>query len=339
MICAPGPVVALIMTIAAGLSTSSATLATVPAPAAAPECREAAELPAGSSVESRRITCEIPGPLRFAVQAAEFGGLLLRQLDLAAWRASDALSDAKALDPVPGGRGLGWLTFVGTSTVDVTFFNELEGKPFAIAEARYEMASDSISHASRLATPRPATDREERSLKARQLALSQNPLHCTPTMNTAIIEADIENQREIRVYLLSAWTNEVAPMGGHHRYSVSPEGNRVLKHFSQTRTCINLGNDDLKRSVALPVSDIQSDTPTDIHVFLSLQYGRPLYVFTQRNDRVWKVDGSRISLLEQGDTLHETILKWKSGLPPLEPEDASAPEPDEPESMVGKERK
>lgn len=332
---APGPVLALILTAAAALPTSSAALAAAPAPTAAPDCPEAAALPAGASAESRRITCEIPGPLRSGVQSAEFEGVLLRHLDLAAWRATDALSNAKALDPVPGGRGLGWLTFIDAGTVDVTFFTELEGKPLAIAEARYEIASDSISHASRLGAPRAANDREKRSLKARQLALSQKPLTCTPTVNTAIIEADIENQREIRVYLLSAWTDEVAPMGGHHRFSVSPDGDQVLKHFSQTRSCINIGNDDLKRSVALPISDIQSTTPTEMHVFLSLQYGRPLYVFTQRNDRVWKVDGSRISLLEPEDELHGTILEWKSGIPPLEPEDSPVPGPGEPESVDG----
>jgi hypothetical protein len=124
--------------------------------------------------------------------------------------------------------------------------------------------------------------------------------------NTVVAEFEEDGVPEILVFVMSAWADsDLAPLGGYHMYRVSHDGGEVLDHFSQTRSCPVASSKELQESDSLMVSHIDSATPTMFHVFMSLQYRKPIYVATTQNDLLWKVDRNRIELLKtpgHGDT-------------------------------------
>ena len=68
--------------------------------------------------------------------------------------------------------------------------------------------------------------------------------------------------------------------GGHHRLLVSPDGRRVLSQFAFTKACLTMKPDiaEDERLASVVVSHLVSDTPTEMHVFLSLLHRQPIYV-------------------------------------------------------------
>ncbi|MFD1951307.1 hypothetical protein ACFSGX_11085 [Sphingomonas arantia] len=96
-------------------------------------------------------------------------------------------------------------------------------------------------------------------------------------------------------YLLSPHTDGVGyPAGGHYRIEVSQAG-KVVAQRPFTKSCIALGGrgPDGAKPAALVVSHILDPVPTEIHVFVSLATGLPLYVVTGP-DATWKVTGTAI---------------------------------------------
>src|SRR5207342_281680 len=114
---------------------------------------------------------------------------------------------------------------------------------------------------------------------------------------------------------MSSWTDDVAAIGGHHRFRVSADGKTVIEHFKQTHVCLNADNARMKDSTALPITHITSPTPTSLHAFLSRQFQRPLYVLTTQNDIFWKVDEGAIGVLDKRDPAYDLLMKWKKELP------------------------
>lgn len=231
-------------------------------------------------------------------QAQKLGARLYRQ-DLAAWLTTDALLAAGAFNGPSPGKALGWLTQDRDDGTWVGYFAEIEGAPQVFAQATLVKDSRQVVGATRLDQPRPATPRELHQLAARDTALAQNPLRCTDApFNTVVLDDANDFVPGIQVFLLSAMTNDALPMGGYHQFRLSEDGSKVIDHYAQTRSCINESRRGLPNASALAITHLTSPTPTAFHVFMSLQYERPIYVGTTENGAMWKVEGTRISEVE-----------------------------------------
>jgi hypothetical protein len=267
------------------------------------DCEQAQRLPAEADEESRRIACEIPEKYRSDVAMAEFIGRLIRLHDSAAWVTTDALQAAHAFGDQSPGRG--WLTLArDDGNIDVRYFSEQDGQVVAFASASLDVEAFKARDAHKLAPPEPMTEREQRLMRARNLALATPELRvCTDhAPNTVIVESDDDGRREILVFVMSAWVNvDEAPLGGYHMFRVSPDGNTVLSLYSQTKACPMASGAASKQAQALTVTHLTSAAPTMFHVFMSLQYRKPLYVSTTQNGLLWRVERGQVFLVPTGN--------------------------------------
>jgi len=284
------------------LATAGAALA-ADTPAV-PDCDAARALPAGANAETRRIVCEIPDKYRRDVAMAETIGLDIRRHDAAAWRTTDLLVANHAFDHLRG-EGRGWLTLEDATGIDVRFFDERDGVVGAIAQARFDAASLTAQQPRVLAPPEPMTAREAPLMRAKLAALATDPPLCTKhSPNTVVTEFEEDGVPEILVFVMSAWMDKhEAPLGGYHMFRYSADGQTLLSRFSQTRSCVVSDLDPAlpggAKTSSLMVSHLASATPTMFHVFMSLQFGQPLYVVTTQNGLLWRVEDGSIHL-EQG---------------------------------------
>lgn len=267
-------------------------------------------LPPTASAQDIRITCEIPGPLRLAVETAEREGGSLRFLDVAGWLSTDALRAKKAFADIPG-QPLGWLVLQRDTGFVVPYFTRLaDGSVAAFAEAT--MGSNGVAQALRLSMPRPATDDERRLLAARNLALSSPRLGCTPAVNTIVRETRFDGRPEIRVYVTSAWSDETAPLGGFEEFRIDAEGARILARAPHTRACVNVDPAQARSPSGMAVTDVSATSPTAFHVLLSLQYPAPLHVLTTRNGMLWTVTAGRIGIATPTGEFGQRLLAWQA---------------------------
>ncbi|MBF6024533.1 hypothetical protein [Lysobacter niastensis] len=263
------------------------------------DCEEARRLPADADEESRRIVCEIPEAYRYEVGLAEFVGQMIRLHDSAAWLTTDALQEIKAFDGQQG-KGRGWLTLGNGEDIEVRYFFEHDGRTAAVASATLDTRAFKARDARKLSPAEPMSEREQRLMRARMLALATDGLMvCTNhPPNTVVIEADEDGRKEIQVFVMSAWVSDAeTPLGGYHMFRVSEDGNTVISHFSQTRACPLGRGSQSRETAALAVTHLTSKAPTMFHVFMSLQYRKPLYVTTTQNGMLWRVEKGRVFLV------------------------------------------
>jgi hypothetical protein len=92
----------------------------------------------------------------------------------------------------------------------------------------------------------------------------------------------------------------VVVAGGHHRFVMSPDGGTVLEHFQFTKACLTIPArkaENGERVTGTVLTHLTSETPTEIHVFLSLLHHFPLYVGVVEPRAVWAVKGPHIELI------------------------------------------
>jgi hypothetical protein len=268
------------------------------------DCARAEKLPKDAGADSRRIACNIPEDLQESVTLAQFFGGTIRMHDIAAWLTTDSLKEAGAFkeNKIPG-KMLGWLTFEKENLINIRYFVKKDEQVFVFAQADLDKLKVKAINNEVLPNLLPASEAELSMLRALDTAKSKELLNCTGPFNSVVLPFTNDNKKEIRVYLFSPWTDKSAPMGGHHLIRMSEDGQEIISQYSQTKGCINNDNSALrdKNMAALMISHLTSDTPTEMHVFMSLQYKKPIYVMTINNGITWSVEGKKISVLDRRD--------------------------------------
>lgn len=299
-------------TVAAAPRTAKAAAVKPDAYVADTDCAQARKLPAEVDDAARRIVCEIPGPYQEEVSRAEVFGALLRRHDLAAWLTSDALVEAGAMRDLPG-EPSGWLTYETGGRIEVRYFVRGKDGARAFASAALPLRAPlKAVDARRLDPPRPAVERERRLLAAIKLARAQKMTYCSDAApNTVAIEyAENDEPAQILVFLMSPWNDDSAPLGGHARFRLSHDGDRVLDRYEQTNACVTMPAKELPKVAALTVTHVTSAAPTYFHAFMSLQYRKPMFVYTTQNRLLWKVEGGRVRLLSVDSAEAVPLRDW-----------------------------
>lgn len=286
------------------MGIAPAVLAQAPAPAAS-----------GAPAVGVECTshCDIPTKYRQEVAIAESVGQVINIHDKTAWLSTDALRSKGAFQDIPG-KGAGWLTEQqDDGTVAIQYVSKVDGHLVAYASARFDPVSASIVGAMRLDPPRPISPRDERLQRAKDLALAtEGNLNCGDRpFNTVAFESEEDGVPGILVFLMSAWSDDIAPLGGDEMLRISADGGTVIDRYSQTKGCINMPTQGLDKAVALAASHLTSATPTLFHVFRSLQYDKPIIVATIQNGLTWRVERGRIQLEQSGSEMQKTVQKAK----------------------------
>jgi hypothetical protein len=226
-------------------------------------------------------------------------GRLIFELDRAAWVTTDDML-ARVRDPSAAGIS-GWTVERDGDGYKVIYFARGEGDAMS---AVYQGRVENHHVVSRQVFPPgarpPLTALERRLALARGLVERMGRRPCTSgPFNTVAIPPDSPDG-PLDLYALTAQTeNGTYPFGGHFLAHVSAAG-EILSQRAFTNGCLNMNVPPQRqeRTEALAVTHLLDPLPTEIHVFLSLSAGLPVFVATNNPERVWEVDGDRIHLVD-----------------------------------------
>lgn len=140
--------------------------------------------------------------------------------------------------------------------------------------------------------PAALNESERVIIGARQAAIKAIPRPSQP-INPVVLPAQILGQKGSLVYLLAGTTrSDVFVLGQHHRVLVGEDG-QVQKVEPLSKTIIEIPRGPPgQEAVAVVVTHIVSDYPTETHVFAALLYRQPVYVGTRTGK--WRVTGKEI---------------------------------------------
>lgn len=212
--------------------------------------------------------------------------------DTAASRATDALLRSLSAEEQATIRGWVVLGEGSTRTVrflkadgdnvapgwDIVVTNGVAARPIPAAET--VMAGETLAR-----------------FEARQTAaINIGALRCG--VYNSVVARDPDGEGWIAWLLASTTQQGVMPIGGHYRFHISADGQTVTSRDQLSNTCMNVAANPPPgpqgQSVGVVVSQIVSQAPVETHVFLSMQFRKPIYVVIIGNDRLYAVEGDRI---------------------------------------------
>lgn len=144
------------------------------------------------------------------------------------------------------------------------------------------------------------TETQSAMFNARRLVLRVVKKPCSDAYDTVVIPR--EGEPGWLAYALAATSDpNLLLVGGHYRATVSADGRTVLEQRSFAKECLVLKEPGVAGPdvdvAAYTLGHILDDRPTEIHVFLNLLCGRPLYIVTA-DRRFWHIEDGKIRLLK-----------------------------------------
>lgn len=140
-----------------------------------------------------------------------------------------------------------------------------------------------------------ASEKQASMYSARTMAAQAKFDLCSNRYNAVTIE---NADGSYFVYLLAATTDPNKMMiGGHYRAHINRNGHRVLDLKNFSKSCFSMPKEE--RALSVVFTHLLAPHPEEIHVFVSLLYGMPLYVLTMENDTTWSVNGARIKFVDK----------------------------------------
>jgi hypothetical protein len=257
---------------------------------------------------------EPPATQASADQAARMSaigqrGRLLFDLDRAAWVATDdfvaKVGDLSKTD------GKGYVTEREGEGFIVTFYAGEPGSEVAIYVGHVAGGRVVSGRLLNGGDRTPLTPGQARLAAARRAGQAAGLRPCTaaPFNVTAVPPSSADQPLEL--YLTSAQVeNGVYPFGGHYLLTVGPDG-QVISTRKFTNSCLNMPLPRTGPGGAVPaaavVSHLLDPTPTEIHVFMSITIGKPVYVVTSDPERIWVVNGESVALAGPKDKMAKAI--------------------------------
>lgn len=225
-------------------------------------------------------------------------GRLLFEIDRAAWVTTDDLRERVRDFQAQGISG--WTVERDGNAYAVTYYAGEGDARVALYRGRVVNRRVVAREVFPAGARPPLTPLQRRLADARGAIARMGRAPCSPApFNAAVIPPETPDG-PIDVYALTAQTQTgIFPFGGHYRATLSSAG-EIVSQREFTRSCLNMPADQARRSraVALAVTHLLDPVPTEIHVFLSIWTGMPVFVGTGEPRRIWNVTGARIELVE-----------------------------------------
>ena len=227
-----------------------------------------------------------------ALRSAESTGLSIYLHDRAAAAATDAINHGQFKGDK---RVRGWVTQEQQGQIVVTFIDQTPAALYRVAVSSNGVAGPVTA----LENPTPLTSYESGAAVARAAALASPYRPCAATYNSVVLPLPSATSNSWAVYLLPGTTqNDVVPIGGSYRFTVS--GSKIISQRGFTKTCIALHTGP--NVAGLMITHLLDPIPTEAHVFWSLWAKKPIYVATPPNGTIWDVEGNEIKLVERKAT-------------------------------------
>lgn len=230
-----------------------------------------------------------------AVRAAETEAMRMYLIDRAAWIATDAITSHRKVDLA---KMNGWVTEpIDQDRYRVTFVSGSGDAAMAYIRVETRKNVKGIRSVKVLNPLEPLSRYEQQANAARELAMQQNFMVCTPTMNTVLYPKDATLEQWV-VYLLSSTTEaHKLPVGGSYRFDIDLRS-REVKRRDYTRSCLTLEGDD--RDAIAFITHLLDPLPTELHAFLSLSRGAKLGVGITENQDFWYIKNGKFTLIRRG---------------------------------------
>lgn len=223
-------------------------------------------------------------------------GRLLFEIDRAAWVTTDDMRERLSRDAQAAVRG--WTVERDSAGYVVVYYMLGEEE---VRRALYRGRVENRRVVSRETFPPGSgpelTPMQRRIADAFNLVTQMDARICADTRpNIAVIPPD-SLEAPMDVYVLTPQIRAgTYPLGGHNRATFSAAGT-LLSQRAFTNSCLDMTRND--RAAAMGVSHLLDPIPTEIHVFMSIWIGLPIFVGTGQPQRVWEVTGERIDLVEE----------------------------------------
>jgi len=214
--------------------------------------------------------------------------------DVAAWRGTDAVR-AQGVD-LGEATVRGWIVSGREDAAIVSFIGGAPADPTALFDVRLDVRSPRPGHFVRHPQGRTLAAQEGRAWHARETAVATPFMQCSAAYNTVVLEQ--EKTGNWLVYLLAASAEPLIHVGGNHRMTVSPDGERVLATFSFSKSCFSLPPPEDSAAGAW-FTQLVSDDPLETTIFLSLRHQIPFY-FRVPEGSVWVAEAGRLRRLRVG---------------------------------------
>lgn len=227
-----------------------------------------------------------------ALLRASHRGVMLFTLDRAAWVTTDDFREAQRDDLAAQIRG--WIVEVQGERRIVTYYGLDAGTPYAIYVGAEQDGRVIERQLFERAEAPALTAAQLRLMSARGAATSLGEQPCAAAPFNAVVIPPDTDDGVIDVYLLTPQTRtDSLPAGGHFLVRVATGGGAErVRAF--TNSCIELSTRDprVDRVEALFITHTLDPTPTEIHVFTSMQARLPVFVVT--GGAIWRVNGPLI---------------------------------------------
>jgi hypothetical protein len=248
-------------------------------------------------------TADAPPPLtpleQAAIARAEARGQTIYAYDQAAWYATDEMVRLTPQDQIL--KGGGWLVEPKGDLLRVVFYGQVaDAPPEAFFWADMRGSKVVASHRIGSDDAKALNPEEARMAAARRAAIadaiSRKLEFCTTGRPNTVVLPATSADAPSPVYMLTAQvTTGEFPFGGHYELDVGADG-RVVGERPFTKACLNMSPPPQAKGqpvAAAGVSHSLDPVPTEIHVWLSLWTGHPIFVITGP-DRMWPVIGGHV---------------------------------------------
>ena len=243
---------------------------------------------------ARQDVTGIPEIRKFDIGTIERLGREIYEQDAYAAKGTDImLAQGHTLNEMKTERVRGWIVFTNEHEVVVRFIREPQPNCF---EAAYDVVFRS-PRLGKLEEPRPRNLPADQlaQFKARQIVLKNIPAFFSDRYNTVVLP-DVGGDGFLVYALAATLKPNLFFVGGHYRFTVSANGDRIERTDRLFKSCLKLDRTqrDIPKDFNYFVTDVVSDTPLETHVYISLLLGRPFLVITSRNRQVWEVQDGKI---------------------------------------------
>lgn len=234
-----------------------------------------------------------------AIARAEARGQAIYAYDQAAWYATDEMMRVTPQEQIL--KGGGWLVEPKGDLLRVVFYGQAaDAAPEAFFWADMRGSKVVASHLVGSGEAKALSPEEARMAAARRAAtdeaISRKLEFCTAGRPNTVVLPATSADTPTSVYVLTAQvTTGEFPFGGHYELDVGADG-RVVGERPFTKACLNMSPPPQAKGqpvAAAGVSHSLDPVPTEIHVWLSLWTGHPIFVITGP-DRIWPVIGGHV---------------------------------------------
>ena len=198
----------------------------------------------------------------------------------------------------------GWVTEGDSAHLLVRFVHRDATGATAVLDAKFDelLLPEFAPPASPVLTPMQAAQ-----VAARETAEPHLSNPCEALYDNAVVP-DPDGSGFLVYAIAVAKARTDVMIGGHRRFTISADGTTFEHDDALTTSCLSAPLDKLRQSdgtKGVAVRANLSNTPLEIHVYLSLVYKIPLYVVT-RDLKMWKVENGTMRVIRNQPGIEPT---------------------------------